>query len=351
MNSAAGQSVSRQEQDAFARQVLRVEAEAVANLPIDDAFHEVVDLILANTGHGDRPGEGRGSVVVCGLGKSGLIGQKISATFASTGTPSHFLHPTEALHGDLGRIRREDVVILLSQSGKTEEVLTLATILRQDQVPTVAMTSTRDSDLGRVATKTLTLGKIVEACPHNLAPTASATATLALGDALALCVSQRRGFGADDFKRVHPGGTIGRSLMPVSEAMRFRIGKNLNSIGPNATIRQAYDLTNMFVQATGLRRAGALLIADGEGTLVGIFTDGDLRRLVFSPTEADPMSLRIGSVMTKNPKRVRDTDTLHDVVQLVREYRIDEVPVVNADNKVVGLIDVQDLISWKVIEG
>jgi len=137
----------------------------------------------------------------------------------------------------------------------------------------------------------------------------------------------------------------------VRDAMRFHIGKNITSIGPKATIRQAYDLTNMFVQATGLRRAGALVIAEDDGTLAGIFTDGDLRRLVFSQSDSDPLDVPIGSVMTKNPKRVCDTDMLHDVVQLVREYRIDEVPVVDADNKVVGLIDVQDLISWKVIEG
>jgi len=327
----------------YARGVLDAEARAVAGVPIEDAFHKAVDLIL----HATTP-ERHGSVIVTGLGKSHFVGQKISATFASLGTPSHFLHPTEAMHGDLGRIRRNDVVLALSHSGTTEEVVTLATILRQDSVPVVAITGKRESDLARMATLTLYIGDITEACPHNLAPTASTTATLALGDALALAVSRRRDFDVEDFKRYHPGGGLGRQLMPVMEAMRFRVGQNLPLIRTDAPVQDAFDSAEK--AAAGSRRAGALLIVDQAGKLVGIFTDGDLRR-TFIGHGSGAWREPIGQFMTRSPRCLAQTALVRDAVQLVRELRIDEVPVVDGEGKPLGLIDVQDLVALKVIEG
>jgi arabinose-5-phosphate isomerase len=335
------------EQAAFARRVLDAEAEAVTRIHIEDAFHRAIDLILSATTEPHH-----GSAVVAGIGKSGIIGQKLSATFASTGTHSHFLHPTEAMHGDLGRVNRGDVVLLLSYGGNTEEVVALATLLRQDNVKTIAIVGKPDCDLARLATETLCIGDVTEACPLNLAPTASTTAMLALGDALALCVSRRRNFSVDDFRKNHPGGGLGRQLTLVLHAMRWKIGLNLPLIPPDLTVKQALADAKKFAAATGGRRPGAILIGDAlrEGTLLGIFTDGDLRRLV-SDGEGRLSEVRIGDVMTANPRRLTSDSLVRDAVQMVREFRIDEIPVVDGEGRPVGLIDVQDLMALKVIEG
>lgn len=324
----------RAEQTAFAERILQAEANAVAHIPVDQTFHDSVDLIL----------EACGAVVVTGLGKSWLIGQKISATFASTGTPSHVLHPTDAVHGDLGRVRRDDLVLALSYSGNTDEVVTLATILRQDNVPVIAIVGRRDSDLARLATQCLCVGDVTEACPMNLAPTASTTAILALGDALALAVSRRRNFGIEDFQKVHPGGALGRLLMPVTAALRLRAGKNLPTVPIGLTVREALR------QAEQGRRPGAFLILDPEGKLAGIFTDADLRRHVVTKG-ATALDEPIDSLMAKRPRTLLATDLVRDAVQIAREFRLDEIPVVDEDDRPVGLIDVQDLIALKVIQG
>ncbi len=337
-------NVSLDEQT-FAQQVLRAEIEAISRIEIGPDFHEAVELILDATG--DRKG---GAVVASGLGKSGLIGQKVSATFASTGTPSHFMHPTEAMHGDLGRVRREDVVLMLSFGGNTDEVVSLATLLRQDQVPLIASVGKPACDLARLASVTLCVGDVTEACPLNLAPTASTTAMLALGDALALAVSRRRDFSVEDFKKVHPGGLLGRQLMPVAEAMRFRAGQNLPLIGGGLTVEQAYGEAEKFAQASGLRRAGALLIVDRRGRLAGIFTDGDLRTALIR-RGPEVWHGPIENVMTKSPTTLPDDALVRDAVRIVREHRFDEIPIVDAGGKPVGLIDVQDLAALKVIEG
>lgn len=330
----------------LARQILQAEAGAISQIVIDDSFHQAVDLVTRSTDE-----SAGGSLVVSGLGKSGLIGQKLSATFASTGTPSHFLHPAEAMHGDLGRIRESDVVLLLSYTGGTEEVLALAAILRQDGVKTIAMTARPASELGKLATLALPIGDITEACPHKLAPTASTTAMLALGDALALCVSQRRAFGVDDFRKRHPGGSLGRQLMSVVDAMRFKAGQNLPLVTIDQTIQQAYDAAEQTAKATGLRRAGALLVTDHAGKLAGIFTDGDLRRLVFRKPGESVLGEKLKDVMTVNPRHLTNESLVRDAVQLTREFRIDEIPVVDAKGQPLGLIDVQDLMALKVIEG
>lgn len=331
-------------QQEFAQQALAAEAQAISHVRVGESFHHAVDLILR------KVTQQSGSVVVTGMGKSGLIGQKLSATFSSTGTPSHFLHPSEALHGDLGRVRRHDVVLALSYGGQTEEVVDLATILKQDNVPVIAIVGKAECDLGRLAAITLEIGDVTEACPLRLAPTASTTAMLALGDALALAVSRRLDFTADDFKRLHPGGGLGRQLLTVGQAMRFRAGENLPLVPPTLLVHQAFDEAEQHAKVNGLRRAGALIVASEDGTLAGILTDGDLRRLLI---RMGPSALGqpIGRVMTPSPRRLLDSAHVREAVQLVREYRIDEIPVVDAGNRVVGMIDIQDLIALKVIDG
>ena len=252
------------------------------------------------------------------------------------------------MHGDLGRIRQKDVVVLLSYSGNTEEIITLGALLKQDAVPMIAITGNPKSHLSQLANVTLSIGSITEACPHNLAPTASTTAMLALGDALAMCVSQAKNFQAEDFHKFHPGGSLGKQLMSVTEAMRFKVGSTLPLIHVGTTLAEAYQTASDEVNP-GLRRAGAMLIVDSDGKLAGIFTDGDLRRLVIKdPTHA--MNMLVENVMIKNPKHLSHTAQVRDAVQLIRETRIDEIPVVDDNNQPVGLIDVQDLVALKVIE-
>ena len=331
-----------EQEQAFAEQVLRVEAEAVAQIRVGPSFHQAVDLIMKATGN-----DGGGSIVVSGLGKSGIIGQKIASTFSSTGTHSHFLHATEAMHGDLGRVRREDVVVLLSFGGTTEEVLTLASILRQDGVPVIAISGKPNSELARLASVCLFVGDLTEACPMNLAPTASTTAMLALGDTLALCVMRRRNFSVEDFKRVHPGGALGRQLAPITTAMRYRSGHNMPLISIGITVRDARVKAEAF--AVDGRRTGAVVIVDEHGKLSGIFTDADLAKLILE-IGAAVLDMPIEEAMTPTPRYLPETALVRDAVQMAREFRIDEIPVVDQDDKPLGVIDVLDLIAPKVTE-
>ncbi|MBI1367670.1 MAG: KpsF/GutQ family sugar-phosphate isomerase [Planctomycetes bacterium] len=321
---------------AFAAGVLRAEAEAVTNViaHLGQDFDKAVERLAACTG----------TVIVSGMGKSGIIAQKISATLASTGTPSHYLHPSEAMHGDLGRIRADDLVILLSYSGATDEVLGLAAVIRQDKVPVIALCARPDSHLARISDLALCVGDVTEACPHNLAPTASTTAMLALGDALALAVSQRRHFSVDDFRKRHPGGLLGRQMLPITDVLRFRAGDNLPLIHEDRTVAQVLDEAARYP-----RRAGAVMLVDDAGRLSGLFTDADLRRLIIEHG-TDGMARPIDAVMTRSPRSLTDDQLVRDAVQLMRELRVDEIPVVDAAGKPVGLIDVQDLVALKVIE-
>ena len=326
---------------AFLADALRAEAQAINRIAqrLGNGEHAdacaAVDLLTSCTGH----------VVLTGMGKSGLVGAKISATFCSLGQPSNVLHPAEAVHGDLGRIRRGDVVMLLSYSGETEEVVNLAAILKADSVPRLGISSNGDSTLARMSDVHLSLGDVTEACPLNLAPTASTTAMLALGDALALAVSRRREFGADDFHRHHPGGLLGVGLRKITEILRFRVGENLAVVADHMTIRdacmQARDA------ATKQRRAGAIVLVEDQGRLSGIFTDGDLRRLILDDINA--MDRPIREVMTARPQHLTTDDLVRDAVRLVRERRVDEIPVLDSHGKPVGLVDVQDLIALKVV--
>ena len=282
--------------------------------------------------------------MVGGIGKSGLVGQKISATLSSTGTPSHFMHPTEALHGDLGRIRAEDVVLLLSYSGQTEEVLSLAALVRQDSVPLVSMVGNPDCHLARLSDAALCLGVIREACPLDLAPTASTTAMLALGDALALAVSRARNFTAEQFQKRHPGGHLGRKMLPLADVIRFRAGVNLPVVSDELSVSEVLQAAAKFP-----RRAGAVVLVDNQQQLSGIFTDADLRRLV-TENSVDGLQQPIRSLMTQQPQCLKATDLVRDAVQLVRESRIDEIPIIDESGSPVGLLDVQDLVALKVIE-
>lgn len=323
---------------AFARAVLKAEAEAVAaqGARVGTGFSVAVDRMV-------RTADAGGTVLVAGLGKSGLIGCKISATLASLGVPSHNIHPTEALHGDLGRITPRDCLIALSNSGETEEVVTLALICKQDGVPVISITGGEgESALAKLADAALAMGTITEASDLSMAPTCSTTAMLALGDALALAVARRREFSHEDFAKRHPGGALGGLLRPVMEAVRFSLERGLPMATEDTPIVDALRAAERVA-----RRPGALLVTDGDGKLTGILTDGDLRRLVLD----DPARLGepLRKVMTPNPRCLPESALLRDAARMVREHRQDEIPIVDDDGRPVGLLDVQDLIAMKVV--
>lgn len=330
----------------FASAVLRAEAAAVGGLveaavARGDSFQRAVSLIVhcAETG---------GTVLVSGLGKSGLVGSKISATLASLGIPSHSVHPAEAAHGDLGRFRPNDTVICISQSGETDEVVDLAAALRQDGLPIVAITggtSGSPSTLERLASVSLCLGVREEAgAPTLVAPTSSTTATMALGDALALCAARRRQFSEADFAKRHPGGSLGGLMRPVTDVLRFSAGKNLPVVFDDLRVDTALR------EATGVgRRPGALLLVDrASGKLTGIFTDGDLRRLILR--DAGELARPIREVMTKDPRTLSHAALVRDAVRMVREHRADEIPVVDEELRPIGLLDVQDLVTMRLVK-
>jgi arabinose-5-phosphate isomerase len=329
----------RSNETAFLREVLQTEAGAILGFAERlergevSSLHAALDLLESCRGH----------VVVSGMGKSGLVGAKISASLSSLGQPSHFVHPAEAVHGDLGSIRSDDVVLLLSWSGETQEVVALASILKMDGIPTVGMSGKAKSSLARASTVHIDLGDITEACPLQLAPTASTTLTLAVGDALALALAQRRDFGKDDFHKHHPGGMLGAGLRPVTEVLRFRVGQNLAAVADTSTVRDA-------LRAAGEgRRAGAIVLVDGAGRLSGIFTDGDLRRHV-NGGGLSALDAPIAGVMTRHPTTLTVDSLVRDAVQLVQEKRLDEIPVVDRDGRPIGLVDVQDLIAMRVVK-
>ncbi|MGC8623897.1 MAG: KpsF/GutQ family sugar-phosphate isomerase [Phycisphaerae bacterium] len=323
-----------------AQNVMRSEATALMHVAdrLNDSVPRAIELIYQRTGT-DSPG----TVVVSGVGKSGLAGQRISASFASTGTPSHFLHPVEALHGDLGRVRRTDVVLLLSYGGETDELTRLMDQLKRLLVPTIAITSRSDSTLGKLADIRIELGIIEEACPLRLAPTTSITCMNAVGDALVLGVMSLRHFSAEDFAVFHPAGSLGRKLLRVKEVMSFKIGENLMVVPTEATLREA-----MAAEELPGRRAGAMIVVTMQGTLAGIFTDADLRRRLrqSSAVMESPMS----EVMTVNPKCIAAEALASEALALMNRHRIDELPVVDAQNRPIGLIDVQDVVSLRIVE-
>jgi len=320
-------------------EVIEAEARALSAIASDlrgaagDRWCAALDLLEQCEGH----------VVVSGMGKSGLVGMKVSATLASLGQPSHFIHPAEALHGDLGRMRKGDVALLMSYSGETAELVDLALHLKADGVVRIGISVRQTTALARLCDAHIALGDIVEACPLNLAPTASTTAMAAVGDAIALALARRRDFRADDFHRHHPGGLLGAALRPITEVLRFKVGANLQVVVDSATVREA------LAEAGQDRRSGAILLVDRAGRLSGIFTDGDLRRLVHQG-DAGWLDGPIAKVMTARPMCLPGDAVVRDAVRLVQDRRVDEVPVVDRDGKPIGMVDVQDLIALRVVE-
>jgi arabinose-5-phosphate isomerase len=314
----------------YGRTVLDTEARAISSLKLDGGFTTAVEWILAC----------KGRVVVTGMGKPGFVAQKISATLASTGTPSLFVHPAEAAHGDLGRIARDDLVLALSNSGETEEILRLLPALRRIGARIIAFTRDHQNPLARGADLVVPLGPIEEACPLGLAPTASTAALLALGDALAMTVLESRPFDREDFALYHPAGKLGRGLMKVQEVMRQ---------GPaNPLVKDSQTLADcvaVMTQTPG--RPGAATVVDRRGRLVGVFTDGDLRRLV--ERQQVDFRARITRVMTRNPRTVRPEALVAEAARVLRAAAIDQVPVVDGAGRPVGLLDVQDLLAAKVL--
>jgi arabinose-5-phosphate isomerase len=315
-----------------ARQIVECEAVAVRQVAggLGEPFLRALDMILGLSGR----------VVTTGMGKAGFIAQKISATLASTGTPSIFLHPAEAIHGDLGRVDEGDLLLAFSKSGETEELLVMLPHVKACGATLVAITQEKGSTLGRHSDLVLELGRIDEAGPHGLAPSASTTAMLALGDALALVVQEGRDFGPDDFARFHPGGDLGRKLMKVGELMRT--GDRNPCVEDDATVLAAIQ-----VMTSTPGRPGATSVVDKSGKLVGFFTDGDLRRMIEEGL-SNPRELRIDAAMTPNPRSIAQDTFALEALALLHQNAIDQLPVVDDDGCLLGLLDVQDLLNLKV---
>lgn len=316
---------------AAGRAALAVEAAAVAALVdrLDPAFAQACRCLLGV----------RGRVVVTGMGKSGHIGNKVAATLASTGTPAFFLHPAEAIHGDLGMITREDAVVALSNSGETAEILALVPTLRRLGIPVVALTGNPASSLAQSATIHLDVGVAAEACPLNLAPTASTTATLAMGDALAVALLQLRGFTAEDFARSHPGGALGRRLLlHVADVMRQ--GAAVPAVRPEAMLRDGL----LEMSGKGL---GMTAVTAADGRLLGVYTDGDLRRTL--DLGLDFHALSMAEVMIPDPKAIAPGALAADAVNLMERHRITALPVVDDAGRLVGALNVHDLLRAGVM--
>ena len=313
------------------RRTLDIEARAVQALAerIDGLFAQACRLCLAATGR----------VVVTGLGKSGHVGGKIAATLASTGTPAFFLHAAEAAHGDLGMVSRGDVVIAISNSGETPEVLMLLPHLKRLGLPVIAITGGSTSTLAQAATVNLDVSVAEEACPHNLAPTASTTATLAMGDALAIALLQARGFTPEDFARSHPGGSLGRKLLlHVADVMRS--GDELPCVGPDTPL--AAGLLEM-----SRKRLGLTAIVDDQRRVLGVFTDGDLRRVI--DRQVDLHATHMHQVMTPDPRCINSQALAAEAVNLMERHRITALLVVDASQQLVGALNIHDLLRAGVV--
>ena len=314
-----------------ARQVLDIEAQEISSLAnrLDDHFVNAVQLIL----HCD------GRVVVSGMGKSGHIGRKLASTFASTGTPSFFMHPAEASHGDLGMITSNDVVIFLSNSGKSDELISILPVIKRIGAKIISITGNSNSELARESEIHLSAQVSQEACPLGLSPTASSTASLALGDALAICVLDQRAFTAEDFARSHPGGSLGkRQVVRVRDIMRKT--DQVPSIHEHALLSDA-------VLEISLKGLGFTAIVDKESKPIGIFTDGDLRRQLSKKINYEKQSIK--EIMNKNPKTIFDDQIIIDAINLMETNKINGILVVNREFKLIGAFNMHDLFKAKVI--
>ncbi|WKB55175.1 KpsF/GutQ family sugar-phosphate isomerase [Eleftheria terrae] len=316
---------------ALARETLDIEAAALLGLKnrLGDAFARAVELVL----------QCEGRVVVMGMGKSGHVGRKIAATLASTGTPAMFVHPAEASHGDLGMITAHDLVLAISNSGESDELTAILPVLKRLSIPLLALTGRAESTLARHAEVVLDTSVAKEACPLNLAPTASTTVQMALGDALAVALLDARGFKEEDFARSHPGGALGRKLLThVRDVMRS-----------GAAVPQVLHTTPFteMMREMSAKGLGATAVVDEQGRVQGIFTDGDLRRQI--ERGRDLRMLTAADVMTRNPRQVRDDALAVEAADLMEEARITSVLVVDAAGQLVGALNFNDLMRAKVI--
>jgi arabinose-5-phosphate isomerase len=310
-----------------AREVIAIEAKAVESLAkrIDKNFLKAMDLIA----------QCKGRLIVTGMGKTGIVGRKIAATFSSTGTPSIWMHSAEAVHGDLGQVTKDDVILILSNSGETQETKQLLPLLKKIGCPMIAMTGNRQSTLAKYSNVMLDVSVKEEGCPLGLAPMASTTVTLVMGDALAACLILRRGFRKEDFAFYHPGGSLGKKLLlKVDDLMRK--GSHFSKVQENTSVKNVlFSITRS--------RCGSACIVDKKGKLLGIFTDGDLRRHI----EMDPqlLSRSVKTVMTKNPTTIGGDQLAVEALQILQGRKIDELPVVDKNGKAIGLLDIQDLLK------
>ena len=315
----------------LAREVLKIEAAAVLALTnsVDASFMHALNIILSC----------KGRVIVSGMGKSGHIARKIAATFSSTGTPAYFVHPAEASHGDLGMIAAQDVFVALSYSGESQELLTIVPIIKRQGARLISLTGNARSSLAEVADAHLNIAVEKEACPLGLAPTASTTAALALGDALAVALLDANGFGEDDFARSHPGGSLGRRLLThVRDIMHT--GSEIPAVNKNATLAEAV----LDISRKGL---GMTAIVDDAERVMGIYTDGDLRRTF--EKRIDFTVTAISAVMSRSPRSIMPSALAAEAVQIMEQHNISQMLVVDADNKLVGALNMHDLLRAKVM--
>ncbi len=316
-----------------ARKVLQIEAQALTDLAarIDESFVKAVELMLACDGR----------VVITGMGKSGLICQKVAATMASTGTPAFFLHPAEGIHGDLGMLMKGDVVIAVSNSGETEEITRILPVIKRMGLPLIAMSGNPRSTLARAGDVSLDISVAEEACPLGLAPTASTTTTLAMGDALAVALLDRRGFREEDFALFHPGGALGKRLLLRVDDLMHR-GEALPLVTEATLLREAlFEITSKKLGVTG--------VVDGAGALVGVFTDGDLRRVIEKGYER--LDAPVGTLMSRNPKRILKSNLAAKALQKMEEYTITSLFVFEDDEATVpvGVLHLHDLLKAGVV--
>jgi arabinose-5-phosphate isomerase len=315
----------------LARDVLNIEASAVQALStrLDDSFISALNVIL----------QCEGRVIVSGMGKSGHIARKIAATLSSTGTPAYFVHPAEASHGDLGMITSQDVIIALSYSGESQELMTIVPVIKRQGAKLISMTGNPLSSLAKVSDVHLNAAVDKEACPMGLAPTASTTAALALGDALAVALLDAKGFGAEDFARSHPGGSLGRRLLThVSDIMRT--GERLPMVVLDAMLGDA-------ILEISKKGVGMTAIVDDEQHVLGIYTDGDLRRTLAKKLDFNTTPIR--NVMSVNPRRIGPGSLAAEAVQIMEQFNISQMLVVDEQNKLVGALNMHDLLHAKVI--
>ena len=312
----------------LAKDVLKIEADSILKLidRIGDNFDKAIELLYSC----------KGRVIITGMGKSGLIGKKIAATLSSTGTPSYFLHPAESTHGDSGIITREDVIIAISNSGETQELLNLLPLIKRFGVPMIGMTGNMNSTLAKASDVVLDIAVEREACPLNKAPTASTTATLAMGDALAVCLLEKRGFSEEDFLIFHPSGALGKGFLYHVKDLMLSDPEKLPIVQENDTFTSVIETISKF-------KLGMAMIVNGSGKLAGVLTDGDIRRTLIK--YPDTVSLLIKDVMTVNPKRISGDEYAASALHLMEKYSITALAVVDSSDMPIGVIHIHDILK------